>query len=571
MRKNLNHFLLFILFFWNVCFFISVIPQKSYFRSSNNEIFEEDHQGIELSVPEEDLNEIVWQPIENSLDLDFLKERTIVTTNNTNVVEYDVIRKIETITPRREIGVDGSNEMHSESIFPPDDRQRITNTDEYPWTSICKLYITAEDGTNWIASGAMIDDFHVLTAGHNVYLHDNGGWASSVEVIPGMDGTYEPFGSAMVTRMRSYTSWTEDEMVEHDWAVLTLDTKMGDYTGWLGRQTASYSHSIYTGTVHTAGYPGDLDSGENMYYTSGSGDSADEYNHWFWLDIAGGQSGSPVWTDDGSNRYIVSILAYSYNNVSYPNFGTRLNQDKFDKIRVWLNEDSANPLPDLKDRGVEFSGFSPYQFSLELSTIDIYSEIENIGFSSVGAFEVSFYLSTDSTVTTGDHLLGTDTITSLDVDSYAWASWSGQLPASLQDGNYYVGWIIDPSNTIDEFNEDNNKQVIETETVLVDKTSPSSSLFYTPRSGINEIDKSTKFSLNAIDNFGGSGVNIIQYQIDSGDMKDYSGEFTLAQFDLGSHTISYFSVDNLQNFNAITHYLEKFQVTQPEREQNNGI
>ncbi|KKM77923.1 hypothetical protein LCGC14_1365200, partial [marine sediment metagenome] len=49
-----------------------------------------------------------------------------------------------------------------------------------------------------------------LTAGHNVYLHDNGGWASSVEVVPGMNGTYEPFGSAMVTDMRSYTGFKLD-------------------------------------------------------------------------------------------------------------------------------------------------------------------------------------------------------------------------------------------------------------------------------------------------------------------------------------------------------------------------
>ncbi|NGX32409.1 MAG: Extracellular metalloprotease [Candidatus Anoxychlamydiales bacterium] len=77
-----------------------------------------------------------------------------------------------------------------------------------------------------MGSGAIIDEFHVLTAGHNVYLHDNGGWASSVEVVPGMDGTYKPFGSAMVTDMRSYTGWTQDEMDEHDWAILTLDTKI---------------------------------------------------------------------------------------------------------------------------------------------------------------------------------------------------------------------------------------------------------------------------------------------------------------------------------------------------------
>ena len=558
--------------FWNIHLFISLLPQNSLRQSPSKGISEENSKYIELNVKEGNIPEIVWQPIENSPDYKLSKERSTIITNGTSIVEYDLIRKIETITHRRDIEIIGTDKNSSinkqikgvplsttgeikgpqtSTIFPPDDRQRITNTDEYPWGSISKLYITAADDTTWMGSGAIIDEFHVLTAGHNVYLHDNGGWASSVEVVPGMDGTYEPFGSAMVTDMRSYTGWTQDEMDEHDWAVLTLDTKMGDYTGWLGLQTANPSHSIYTGTVYTAGYPGDLDYGKRMYYASGSGDSADEYNHWFWLDSAPGQSGSPVWTYDGSNRYIMSILAYSYENVTYPNFGTRINQDKFDQISIWLNEDSSNPLPDLRDRGVEYSGFSPYQLSPESSNIDIFNDIENIGFTPVGTFEVFFYLSTDSTVSTNDFLLGTDVITSLDVDSYTESTWSGPLPTSIQDGNYYVGWIIDPSNIIDEFNENNNKQIIETEMVLVDKTSPSSSIFYTPKSGTNKIDKNTEFSLSAIDTYGGSGVNITYYQIDNRGMREYLEEFTLAQYDLGIHKIYYYSVDNLQNIEKV--------------------
>ncbi|NGX49951.1 MAG: Extracellular metalloprotease [Candidatus Anoxychlamydiales bacterium] len=566
MRKNLNFAFLIVLFFWNMFFFISLVPHNSFSQSSNKGISEENNKSTEPNI-EEDLPESVWQPIENSLNYIFSKERSKVVKNGTSIVKYDVIRKMETITIRKDIEAKNYNisnfisrikerklpigSLSSETIFPPDDRQRITNTDEYPWTSITKLYITAEDDTKWIGSGAIIDEFHVLTAGHNVYLHDNGGWASSVEVIAGMDGSYEPFGSAMVTDMRSYTGWTQDEMSEHDWAVLTLDTKLGDYTGWLGRQTASPSSSIYTGTLHTAGYPGDLDYGENMYYTSGNGDSADEYNHWYWLDTAAGQSGSPIWTDDGSNRYIVSIFAYSYEDVDWPNFGTRLNQDKFDQISIWLNEDSSNPLSDLRDRGVEYSGFSPHQLSFNSSTIDIFNEIENIGFISAGTFEVSFYLSMDSTVTTNDLLLGTDIITSLDVDIYIESTWSGPLPASIQDGNYYVGWIIDPSNNIDEFSENNNKQIIETETVFVDRTAPSSTIFYTPKSETNKIDKNTKISLNAYDTFGGSGVNITYYQIDNGGMGEYFEEFTLAQYGLGSHKIYYWSIDNLQNIEVV--------------------
>ena len=84
-----------------------------------------------------------------------------------------IYKKIEYITPKLDIdykednnSLDEFGELHSASIFPPDDRQKITNTNEYPWSSICKLYITADDGTKWIGSGAIIDEFHILTAGH---------------------------------------------------------------------------------------------------------------------------------------------------------------------------------------------------------------------------------------------------------------------------------------------------------------------------------------------------------------------------------------------------------------------
>ncbi len=573
MKKHLSLVFIILIFFWNVFFFLPVISdlkQSPSKQSLYEGIFDENSKFIQVNITEENLLESVWQPIEGSFNFNFSNEKFVDVTNGTSIVEYDINHKIEYITPRLDIdykednnssvnkrmereslnSLDKFDELHSASIFPPDDRQKITNTNEYPWSSICKLYITADDGTKWIGSGAIIDEFHILTAGHNVFLHDNGGWASSVEVVPGKSGSYEPFGSVMVTDMRSYTGWTQDEMEEHDWAVLTLDTNMGDYTGWLGIQTASSSHSIYTGTVYTAGYPGDLDYGENMYYTTGNGDSADEYNHWYWLDSGSGQSGSPVWIENEGDRYIVSVHAYSYDDVAQPNFGTRINQDKFDQIILWLGEDSSNPLPDLRDRGIEYSGFSPNQLSFEYSTIDIYNNIENIGFTSAGVFEVSFYLSTDPTVTTNDFLLATDVITSLDVNSYIESAWTGALPASIPDGNYYVGWIVDPSNNIEELNENNNIYVIESEIVSVDRTAPTSLISYTPKSGINKIGKNTIFSINTDDIFG-SGVNITYYQIDNGGMREYTEEFTLAQFDLGTHTIYYSSVDNFQNIEEV--------------------
>ena len=130
-------------------------------------------------------------------------------------------------------------------VFSPDDRERVHSTTSYPWRTICKLYITAADSQRFIGSGAIIDDFHVLTCGHCAYLHDHGGWADSIEVVPGMDGDYWPFGSSFVTYMRTYVGWAEYEMVEYDFAILNLDKSLGSITGWMGRQTEDFSSSIW--------------------------------------------------------------------------------------------------------------------------------------------------------------------------------------------------------------------------------------------------------------------------------------------------------------------------------------
>jgi len=121
--------------------------------------------------------------------------------------------------------------LTSSTIFPPDDRVRISPTTIFPWSSIVKLYITAADLTSFIGSGAMIDKFHVLTAGHCVYIHDHGGWAINLKVVPGLDNSAEPYGHAFATNMRTCNGWVLFEDFRYDWAVLTLDSNIGLSTG----------------------------------------------------------------------------------------------------------------------------------------------------------------------------------------------------------------------------------------------------------------------------------------------------------------------------------------------------
>ncbi|MFX1499935.1 MAG: CARDB domain-containing protein [Promethearchaeota archaeon] len=426
------------------------------------------------------INNSIWTPISETLN--FSQNDNHFLDQNPQIIEYNVLTKAEKVKDNNNSTIKELSQTNAPEFngllekyynlqpiqnkdapqisypFPPDDRQKVTNTEDFPWRTICKLFITAEDNTKFIGSGAIIDEFHIMTCGHCVYIHDHGGWVSELEVVPGMDASYEPFGHAYATYYRTYTGWTDLEMEEHDWAIVTLDRSIGEFTGWMGRKTADYSSSIYTGTLNTAGYPGDLDYGYCMYYDSDIGEDADEYNHWYWMDTAGGQSGSPVWQYDGDARYILSIHAYQYEDGSYANFGTRLNQNKFDQINTWLSEDSSSPpndKPDLLDSGY-YSGINTGSVITGKTTFAIYCDIKNEGTATAPLFNVNFYASEDLSISATDYLIGSTTINNLVPFNYISADWSGIFPTDIPEGYYYIGWIIDAGNNINEFDESNN-------------------------------------------------------------------------------------------------------------------
>ena len=358
------------------------------------------------------------------------------------------------------------------TIFGDDDRIRITPTTSYPWRTIVKLYITF-DGSIYIGSGAIIDELHVLTAGHCVYSHFNGGWAESIKVVPGMDDGNEPYGHAWATNMRTYKRWIDYQDHQHDFAVITLDSNIGQQTGWMGLKTFYSYDPRYSNGLNVAGYPGDLDGGLNMYFDYDSGRVADEYNHWYYMDTTGGMSGSPVWTYDGTNRYILSVCAYG-DDGSGSNHGTRIDRVKFDCIENWLTADkTSTQRPDMIDRGLMHSGFNPTTVGSGLTVFNVWSEIQNIGTVSTGTFSVSYYASLDAEITETDYFLGTDNISNIEPTEYTESAWLGLFPSNVPSGSYYIGWIIDLSDTITEFKENNNVGIMGSYKLLVDADSPS--------------------------------------------------------------------------------------------------
>ncbi|MHA1385703.1 MAG: trypsin-like serine peptidase, partial [Candidatus Helarchaeota archaeon] len=217
----------------------------------------------------------------------------------------------------------------------------------YPWRTICKLEMTANDDTLWVGSGAIINNHTLLTCAHCIYMHDHGGWVKSVKVTPGMDNGVAPYGHVWANYYYTYSGWINYGDDRYDLAVLNLDSDIGLTTGWMGIKTADPSSQIYTGTLNTAGYPADLDGGLNLYSDSDNGRIATEYRHWYYMDTMGGQSGSPVWEYNGTHRYILTVHGYG-DDGSLSNHGTRINQDKYNDIMNWIEQDIPQDNEDLE-------------------------------------------------------------------------------------------------------------------------------------------------------------------------------------------------------------------------------
>ena len=230
---------------------------------------------------------------------------------------------------------ESAQKMMQEVVIGTDDRKKITATKQYPWRTICSLKIKAKDGTNWIGTGFLIGPRTVITAGHVVYLHNHGGWAKSIEVMPGRNGSSKPYESCESSHLHSVKGWTRNKKRINDYGAIILpsDCKYGNNVGYFG--FANYSLFNLLGLkVNLSGYPGDKPSGTQWWHCRRINFVTSRtliYN----IDTAGGQSGSPVWKYKNGKRYVVGIHT---NGSSSGNSATRITAPVYKNLKNWKNK-----------------------------------------------------------------------------------------------------------------------------------------------------------------------------------------------------------------------------------------
>jgi V8-like Glu-specific endopeptidase len=222
-----------------------------------------------------------------------------------------------------------------EVILGKDDRVQIKNTRTTPWNKICHLSIQTSTGKRYLGTGFIVGPRTIITAGHCVYFHSQGGWAKEIIVTPGRDGASVPFKSFKATSFRSVKGWVKNKSRNYDYGAIILpkNVMLPTTLGAFGFASLS-SASLLNSKMNTAGYPGDKAAG-TMWFHGDKVKSVTPRTIVYRADTMAGQSGSPVWVNRNGKRIVVGIHT---NGDKRGNSSTRIVKPVFNNLKRWVNE-----------------------------------------------------------------------------------------------------------------------------------------------------------------------------------------------------------------------------------------
>ena len=238
-----------------------------------------------------------------------------------------------------------------ESVIGRDERVRILDTDLAPWRMIAALRMHGSGGAGAIGTGWLVGPRTVVTAGHCVFSNFFfGGWASTIEVIPGLNGRgndARPYGSVSSTRFSSVDRWTDSEDADFDIGCIHLEQDIGNKLGWFAIGALS-PDELESYLVNISGYPADRGSGFEQYYNRNRVLRVSDRRVFYEVDTYGGQSGAPVWIheDKGAPPLVIGIHAYGVGGTPTDfgitaNSAPRIIPEVLETIKGWVEADGG--------------------------------------------------------------------------------------------------------------------------------------------------------------------------------------------------------------------------------------
>jgi V8-like Glu-specific endopeptidase len=230
--------------------------------------------------------------------------------------------------------------MRQHSVLPVDQLENrlvfsgfitIPNTSDYPFRAVAHVSTwwdmnhnsRRDDGEEFQATAEMIGPDSALTSAHVVYNASRGGFAKSVSIEPGRQGSTQPFGSFRAKNWEIPSYYKSHPSTSVDLAVLnfspinflTGSKSVGEITGWFGYKSIFSDSALKGSTIYNIGYPAESKSGVNEYRSTGKIYAAHSPSPVGWLEyrtsdipVEHGSSGSPIYqlTSSG-DRVVVGV------------------------------------------------------------------------------------------------------------------------------------------------------------------------------------------------------------------------------------------------------------------------
>lgn len=237
-----------------------------------------------------------------------------------------------------------------EIVFPPDERTRVEGTTSYPWNTIGQLIMQFPNGEFYTGTATLVDGKHVLTAAHNVFGNDLGGFARNVWFVPARSHDDMPYGIAEAERVfiteEYYTlspanpNQTPDGEVDdvtpytEDYAIVRLKARLNlPIMGLYGASDTELSGA----SARITGYPGDKPN-DYMWTAAGPISAPDEEFIFYRIDTYKGESGAGVMFDFSLPVGLaVSGVHVAGDAKLGTNFAVRLNSQRIGQILKWMN------------------------------------------------------------------------------------------------------------------------------------------------------------------------------------------------------------------------------------------
>ncbi|MEV6874694.1 trypsin-like peptidase domain-containing protein [Amycolatopsis sp. NPDC051128] len=218
--------------------------------------------------------------------------------------------------------------------FEPDNRERVGQTIQAPWSATGLVSATFPTGFIAEATGFVIGDRFVVTAAHAVYDKEHGGGvASQITFEPARNATQLPYGPSLVSTWKFPTEYPSGGRL-YDYCLLKLAKPLPSEVVHYQLTVAS-DEELTRGEFQIAGYPDDKAPENSMWSGSGKLLNAGPRILRYKISTSGGQSGAAVATYLGVNQTKAVGIHVGVAPAKDANEAVRLTKNVVDQINSW--------------------------------------------------------------------------------------------------------------------------------------------------------------------------------------------------------------------------------------------